>query len=71
MADGIELTQLVPTERSRAYHFPGGEIVVLEHVTHFVARPSGTHRLKTADGRLHIIPTGWLHIELVVSNFTL
>lgn len=25
---------------------------------------SGNHYLKTRDGKLHIIPTGWIHIEI-------
>lgn len=67
----MELTQLDHTETSRTYTFPGGEKIVLKDVTHFLARDSGTHRLKTHDGRLHIVPAGWLHIEIEASAFTL
>lgn len=67
----MELTELNPPERSRTYTFPGGETVRLENVTHFLARESGTHRLKTGDGRLHIVPTGWLHIEIDTDSWTL
>ena len=66
----MELTELNPPERSRTYTFPGGETVRLENVTHFLARESGTHRLKTSDGRLHIVPKGWLHIELEADRWT-
>lgn len=66
----IELTQLSPAERTRVYTFPGGELVTLSNVTHFLARESGTHRLKTADGKLHIVPVGWLHIEIDTDAFT-
>lgn len=67
----MELTELNPPEQSRAYTFPNGEVVRLHNVTHFLARASGTHRLKTADGILHIIPTGWLHIEIAADSFTI
>lgn len=66
-----ELVELKPAERSRTYFFPGGERVHVENVTHFLCRSSGTHRLKTADGKFHIVPTGWLHIELDMDAFTL
>jgi len=66
----IELNELKPSEKSRTYTFPGGELVRLENVTHFLARDSGTHRLKTADGKLHIVPVGWLHIEIEAESFT-
>ena len=66
----IEMTELKPPERKRVYHFPGGETVTLEKVTHFLARESGTHRLKTSDGKSHIVPIGWLHIELDVDDWT-
>ena len=66
----MELTALNPHEASRTYTFPNGEKVTLNGVTHFLARDSGTHRLQTSDGKLHIIPTGWLHIEIDASAFT-
>lgn len=67
----MELTELTPPEHSRTYTFPGGETVRLTNVTHFLARESGTHRLKTGDGRLHIVPAGWLHIEIEAEGWTL
>lgn len=66
----IELTKLNPEERSRTYTFPNGETVTLANVTHFLARESGTHRLQTADGKLHIVPVGWVHIEIDSPVFT-
>jgi hypothetical protein len=66
-----DMTELNPTEASRIYTFPGGDRVTLTHVTHLLVRPSGSHRLKTADGRLHIVPAGWIHIELDTSAWTL
>lgn len=66
----IELTKLDPQEKSRTYTFPGGELVKIDNVTHFLARDSGTHRLQTADGKLHIVPVGWLHISIEAASFT-
>lgn len=67
----ITMTTLDPVEKSRTYRFPGGETVRIDGATHFVARESGTHRLRTSDGRLHIVPTGWIHIEIEAEDFTL
>ena len=50
-------------EKSRTYRFADGEIQ-LSKVTELVVRDSGTHRLKTNDGHLHIIAPGWLAIEI-------
>lgn len=66
-----ELTMLVPPERSRTYHFPDGKTKTIHNVTHFLARPSGSHRLKTGLGQLWIIPTGWLAIEIDADDWTL
>lgn len=57
-------------ERSRKYDFGGGDIVELKNVQQIVVRPSGSHRIKTTDGRLHIIPDGWLHIEIDADDWT-
>lgn len=67
----IEMTKLNPPERSRTYHFPGDEKITLTNVTDFLARESGTHRLKTGDGHLHIVPGGWLHVEIDADGWTL
>lgn len=52
------------TEQTRTYYFPNNEQVKLMNVVELIVRDSGTHRLKTADNKLHIIPIGWLHIEI-------
>lgn len=57
-------------ESKRTYFFPNNERVVLEQITELIVRDSGTHRLKTADNKLHIIPNGWLHIEIDESDWT-
>lgn len=67
----IEDLTPINTEATRTYHFPGGEKVKLTNVVAFLARPSGTHRLKTSDGKLHIVQAGWLHIEIEASAFTI
>lgn len=60
MVEGIKTTL---EEQDRIYTFPVGK-VELKNVIELIIRPSGTHRLKTADKKLHIIPTGWIHIEI-------
>lgn len=67
----LELPALSEPETYRIYTFPGGETVELTFVTHFLARESGTHRLRTANGKLHIIPPGWIHIEIEAKGFSL
>lgn len=51
-------------ERERIYYFPNNAIVVLNEIIELTVSESGTHYLKTRDGKLHIIPTGWIHIEI-------
>jgi len=61
MVKGIK-TKLNETER--IYHFAGGNEVILEDVRELIVRPSGTHRIITKDKHLHIIPHGWIHIDI-------
>ena len=73
-AVSLEETKLIPTdgitvdEQTRTYRFPNNEIVTIENVFEIKVSPSGTHRLKSGASdetvKLHIIPTGWLHIEI-------
>ena len=51
-------------ECKRTYHFPKGEKVELYNLVEIIVRESGTHRIKTLDGKLHIIASGWIHIEI-------
>jgi hypothetical protein len=51
-------------EDKRVYTFPGGYKIELNNVTEFFVSNSGNHRLKTADGKLHIVAPGWIHIEI-------
>ena len=48
----------------RTYRFPNNEIIELKYVKELIVSDSGNHRLKTQDGKLHIVPTGWIHIEI-------
>lgn len=55
-------------EQTRTYYFPKGDIIKLINVFEVKVSDSGNHRIKTktSEGKvlLHIIPTGWLHIEI-------
>jgi len=67
----IDMIELNPIEKTRVYSFPNGETVSLENVTHFAVSKSGTHRLKTGDGKMRIVPVGWHHIEIDAAEWTL
>ncbi len=66
----LQMNKLDPIEKTRTYTFPQNEVVVLKEVTQFLARPTN-HRLLTADGKLHIVPSGWIHVEIEAEGFTL
>ena len=59
-----------PPARERIYYFPNNEKVILKDVCELTVSQSGNHRLKTMDGKHHIIPTGWIHIELDIDYWT-
>lgn len=61
----VEGIKTIVEETERVYRFPSGQgFIRLKDVTELLVRPSGTHRLKTKDGKMHIVPTGWIHIEI-------
>lgn len=67
----LELKELNQSEKARIYHYKDGNKFKIENVTHFLDSNS-THRLKTQDGHLWIIPKeNILAIELITDNFTL
>lgn len=66
MGNEIELD---PPETMRRYNFPGGDIVVLFNVVKIRVTDT-THRLETAEGMKHIVPNGWIHIEIEVPEWT-
>lgn len=59
-----EWVELEWVERCRSYYFPEGNVLEIPNVVAVKVKESGTHRLRTADGKLWVIPTGWLGIEL-------
>jgi hypothetical protein len=68
MNEELKPITIDPPEKTRIYHFPNNEKVILNDVCELIVRPSGTHRLTTTDGKSHIIPSGWLHIELDIDQ---
>lgn len=56
-------------EKTRIYTFPGGDTLTLQDITEIIVSNSGTHRIK-ANGKLHIIPKTWIHIEIDESDWT-
>ena len=65
-----QFVELSTPETLRVYRFPDGNSVELRDVTRIAVSDSGTHRLETQDGRKHIIPAGWNHIELETASWT-
>jgi len=56
--------------QTRRYYFPHNEVVEIKGIFELIVSSSGSHRLRTNDKKLHIIPTGWLHIEIDAENWT-
>jgi hypothetical protein len=52
----------ISTNQYRVYEFPGGHKVRLEKPLKLFVSESGGHRVFTADGISHYIPTGWIHL---------
>lgn len=66
----LGMAAIEPPEKARTYFFPETKSYVrLEGVTHLKVRESGCHQLRTADGKLHIVPTGWNHIKIDAEDF--
>lgn len=65
----MEFQKLNPPEKKRTYHFAGRSLELL-NVTAVCVRPSGNHRVETADGKKYIVSAGWLAIELEVEKWT-
>ena len=57
-------------EQNRIYKFPSGGTVTLNGVLSINVSKSGTHRINTTDGKKHIIPPGWIHIEFDAAAWT-
>ncbi len=65
-----EFIELSPAEVSREYTFPCGAKVKIDEVAKIAVSNSGTHRLETKSGRKHIVPTGWIQIEIDAAAWT-
>lgn len=61
---------LVHPEKTRVYTYPGGDRVELKEVTGVAVSASGNHRVETADGHLHVVAPGWLHIEVEAEDWS-
>ena len=68
MTEELNSIKIDPPEKERIYYFPNNEKVILQNVCELIVRPSGSHRLTTTDGKSHIIPNSWLHIELDIDQ---
>jgi hypothetical protein len=69
MSNAIGSIKLDPPEKETVYYFPRNEKVELKEVTELIVSDSGTHYLKTKDGKSHTIPIGWIHIELDIEEW--
>lgn len=56
-------------EQNRTYTFPTGKVYI-NGIESINVSKSGTHRINTTDGKKHIIPSGWLHIEFDAKDWT-
>jgi len=63
MSDIGNVTVFNPPQ-TRIYTFPNKRIKI-KNIIELVVRDSGTHRLKTQNNHLHIVPIGWVHIEII------
>ena len=66
----VNWTQLQPPERSRTYRFPGGDRITFANVVKVEVRPSGMHRLETADGKKAFVRPTWLSMEIDADAWT-
>jgi len=57
-------------EQDRVYTFPAGDKVEIIGVRSIHVSKSGTHRINTLDGKKHIIPNTWIHIEFSADKWT-
>lgn len=62
MKEALEFVNITG-ERWRTYTFGDGSVTV-ENVVKLCVRPSGTHRLETADGKKLIVAANWLTISV-------
>jgi hypothetical protein len=69
MTEELKWTELNPPERKRTYIFPTNDLEISD-VLRICIRPSGSHRIETADGLKYIVNPGWLAIVLDTDDWT-
>lgn len=57
-------------EKSRTYFFPNDQTIRIENAVELTIKKSGDHRLATANDNLHIVPKGWLNIQIDDKRWT-
>jgi hypothetical protein len=67
--DKPEMVNLQTPEKARTYHYPGHSRTIT-NVVAVCVRPSGSHRLETADGKKWIVNPGWEAIEIDTPEWT-
>lgn len=67
----INWEEFSPAEKSRTYHFPGGDVVRVDGVARIEIRDSGTHRYETTDRKKGFVAKGWLQLEIDVEKWSL
>ena len=68
MSDGIKWVEV--NERSRAYKFPGGELLRFDNVVRIEVRESGKHRIETKDGEKAFVNSGWIWLKIDADAWT-
>ena len=60
--------QDISSEKFREYISPGQEVVRLERPLKLLVSKSGGHRVFTANGECHYIPSGWIDLKWVAKS---
>ncbi len=61
-SSGLQFTD-ISSELCRTYEFPGGTVVEIKEPQFLNVSKSGGHRLFSADGTSHYVPSGWIHLS--------
>ena len=59
----MKIKELRHIEKVRTYHWGEDLYVVIKGITHAKTTKDG-HVLKTLDEKFHVIPSGWMHLEI-------
>ena len=68
-SEQLDFKPVTAGEKSRTYIFGGGNVRI-DNVERVCVRPSGGHRIETADGRKFIVNAGWLAIEIEAESWS-